>query len=167
MLEGRKKIDIYTIPFFDASGNELTLAPYKGKYILVVNTAVLCGFATQYISLCLLQEEYLDVLQIIAFPSNQFKQQPGTLTQAQDSCRLDRDLNFPVMQPVLVNGPNAHPLFRYLKQSKRGFLGTKSIKWNFTKFFIGRDGLVLKRFSPITNISAIRRELRKVMDAKL
>ena len=161
------KTDVYAVPFFDADGHERTLSPYKGKCILIVNTAVLCGLSSQFTSLCALQDEYLDALQVIAFPSNQFNQQPDTLTQAQESCRLDRDLNYPTMQSVLVNGPNAHPLFRYLKQCKRGFLGTKSIKWNFTKFFIGMDGQVLERFAPSTSVSAIRRAIFKEIHAQL
>ena len=160
-------IDIYTIPFLDGSGKSQTLALYKGKYILVVNTALACNLAGQYVALHAFQKEYREDLHIIAFPSNQFNQHPDVLTKSQESCRKDRNLNYPLMQPVLVNGPNTHPLFRYLKQCKHGFLGTESVKWNFTKFLIGRDGQALKRFAPITDVSAIRRELRRDMHAKL
>lgn len=150
---------IYDFTFYDDTGALTSLAPYKGKFILIVNTAVLCGFATQYPELSALQNDFAADLSIIAFPSNQFYQQPEVLTEKQAACRLDLNLSFPLMQPVVLNGTDAHPLFAYLKRSQRGIFGTHAIKWNFTKFLVGRDGEVLKRFAPNTSIASIRKTI--------
>lgn len=131
------------------SGEERSLADYEGKVVLVVNTASKCGFTPQYKGLEALYKKYKDRgLEVLGFPCNQFgKQEPGDSAEIDSFCELNFGVTFPLFAKVEVNGDNAHPLFRQLKHQAPGLLGTESIKWNFTKFLVGRDGSV-KRFAP-------------------
>jgi len=131
-------------------GEEQPLSAYEGKVILVVNTASKCGFTPQYKGLEELHQKYKDRgLVILGFPCNQFgKQEPGSAEEIGGFCERNFGVTFPLFAKVDVNGDNAHPLFAHLKQQAPGVLGTKSIKWNFTKFLIGRNGAVIKRFAP-------------------
>ncbi len=131
-------------------GEEQPLSAYEGKVALVVNTASKCGFTPQYKGLESLHQKYKDRgLVILGFPCNQFgKQEPGNAEEIGGFCERNFGVTFPLFAKVDVNGDNAHPLFAHLKQQAPGVLGTKSIKWNFTKFLVGRDGLVVKRFAP-------------------
>ncbi|MGD9427153.1 glutathione peroxidase [Pantoea sp. NSTU24] len=132
-------------------GQPVTMADYADKLVLVVNTASKCGFTPQYAGLETLYKKYADQgLVILGFPCNQFgKQEPGGVDEIAQTCHINYGVSFPMFAKVEVNGASAHPLFRYLKTALPGVLGGR-IKWNFTKFLIGRDGQPLRRFAPVT-----------------
>jgi glutathione peroxidase len=132
------------------NGEVISLADRLGKVLLVVNTASKCGFTPQYDGLEKLWRDYgARGFEVVAFPCNQFGgQEPGSADEIEEFCRVNFGLSFPLMGKVEVNGPNADPLWNWLKDSAPGIFGTKKIKWNFTKFLIGRDGQVVKRFAP-------------------
>ncbi|WP_439135776.1 glutathione peroxidase [Pseudomaricurvus sp.] len=138
----------YSAP--DLAGEEHSLEGYEGKVVLVVNTASKCGFTPQYKGLEALYQKYKDKgFEILGFPCNQFgKQEPGDSEEIGGFCERNFGVTFPLFAKVEVNGDNAHPLFSHLKQQAPGVFGTESIKWNFTKFLVGRDGKVVKRFAP-------------------
>ena len=129
----------------------ILMADYAGKVVLVVNTASQCGFTPQYAGLEALYKKYATQgLVVLGFPCNQFgKQEPGGADEISKTCHINYGVSFPMFEKVEVNGSAAHPLFRYLKNELPGVLGGR-IKWNFTKFLIGRDGKPLKRFAPMT-----------------
>jgi glutathione peroxidase len=142
-----------TIADFSArlpNGDEVSLAGKRGKVLLVVNTASKCGFTPQYAGLEALWRQYGDRgFEIIAFPCNQFgKQEPGTAAEIESFCSANFGLSFPLMAKVEVNGADATPLYRWLTAEAPGVFGTQRIKWNFTKFLIGRDGKVVRRYAP-------------------
>ncbi|MCW2093575.1 glutathione peroxidase [Lelliottia amnigena] len=132
-------------------GQLISMADYAGKLVLVVNTASHCGFTPQYAGLEMLYKKYADQgLVVLGFPCNQFgKQEPGGAEDITQTCRINYGVSFPMFEKVEVNGDAAHPVFRYLKEALPGVLGGR-IKWNFTKFLVGRDGKPLKRFAPIS-----------------
>ncbi|TXH96796.1 MAG: glutathione peroxidase [Rheinheimera sp.] len=141
------------------------LAVYRDKVLLIVNTASRCGFTPQYQDLEQLYQQYHQKgLEILAFPCNQFGgQEPGNDQDIQQFCQLNYGVSFPVMAKIQVNGPDADPLFEYLKDQARGLMKTRAIKWNFTKFLVNKDGVVVKRYAPRTRpnqfIDAIEAEL--------
>lgn len=132
-------------------GQPVSMADYAGKVVLVVNTASRCGFTPQYGGLEALYKKYADQgLVVLGFPCNQFgKQEPGGADEIAQTCRVNYGVSFPMFGKVEVNGSAAHPVFRYLKKALPGVLGGR-VKWNFTKFLIGRDGKPLRRFAPYT-----------------
>ncbi|MEL4867987.1 glutathione peroxidase [Pantoea agglomerans] len=132
-------------------GQVISMADFAGKLILVVNTASQCGFTPQYSGLEALYKKYAaDGFVVLGFPCNQFgKQEPGGADEIEQTCYINYGVSFPMFGKVEVNGNAAHPVFRYLKNELPGVLGGR-IKWNFTKFLIGRDGTPLKRFAPFT-----------------
>ncbi|WP_313069421.1 glutathione peroxidase [Atlantibacter hermannii] len=143
-------------PFYELTatslrGQPISMADYAGKLILLVNTASQCGFTPQYAGLEALYQKYAARgLVVLGFPCNQFgKQEPGGVDEIEQTCHINYGVSFPMFEKVDVNGAAAHPVFRYLKQELPGVLGSR-IKWNFTKFLIGRDGKPLKRFAPFT-----------------
>jgi len=140
---------IYEFSAKTIHGKEISLADYKGRVVLAVNTASKCGFTPQYAGLQKLYEVYRDQgLVILGFPCNQFaEQEPSSETEIASFCSLNYGVTFPLFAKVDVNGQNTHPLFIFLKDSLRGFLGSRTVKWNFTKFLVGRDGKPIKRFS--------------------
>ena len=131
-------------------GKQLPLADKQGKVLLVVNTASKCGFTPQYDGLEALWRKYRDRgFEVIAFPCNQFGgQEPGNAEEIESFCKVNFGVSFPLMAKIDVNGAAATPLYDWLKTEAPGVLGTKRIKWNFTKFLIGRDGEVIRRFAP-------------------
>jgi len=133
-------------------GQPIDLARWRGKALLIVNTASACGFTPQYQGLEALQRRYEDQgLVVLGFPCNQFgHQEPGSETEIGAFCEKNYGVTFPLFAKVDVNGDDAHPLFRFLKGEAPGVLGTESIKWNFTKFLVGRDGKVVRRYAPQT-----------------
>ncbi|KJM63088.1 glutathione peroxidase [Pluralibacter gergoviae] len=133
-------------------GQPVSMADYAGKVVLVVNTASRCGFTPQYGGLEALYKKYADQgLVVLGFPCNQFgKQEPGGADEIAQTCRVNYGVSFPMFGKVEVNGSAAHPVFRYLKKALPGVLGGR-VKWNFTKFLIGRDGKPLRRFAPYTS----------------
>lgn len=153
-------------PFYSFSADSLTgesvsMADYQGKLVLVVNTASQCGFTPQYAGLENLYQTYKDQgLVILGFPCNQFGgQEPGDASDIAQTCQINYGVTFPMFAKVDVNGSEAHPLFQWLSSAAPGMLGN-SLKWNFTKFLIGRDGEAIKRFAPITTPDAIADSIR-------
>lgn len=150
-----------------ADGTPLALAEFAGKVLLVVNTASRCGFTPQYAGLEALQRAYAaQGFSVLAFPCNQFGgQEPGSDAEIGAFCTTTYDVTFPVFRKIDVNGPNAAPVYRFLKHAKPGLLGSEAIKWNFTKFLIGRDGTVSARFAPNAKPEAIRPEIEALLRA--
>lgn len=145
--------DIYQFSATTITGKEVALSDYRNKVMLIVNTASKCGFTPQFDGLEKLHEKYAERgLAILGFPCNQFgKQDPGSNGEIAEFCQLNYGVSFPMFAKIDVNGAATHPLFQFLKQSAPGIFGTEKIKWNFTKFLIGRDGNVLTRFAPATS----------------
>ena len=148
-----------------SSGDERSLADYRGKILLVVNTASKCGFTPQFAGLEEMYEKYRERgLEILGFPCNQFgKQDPGSNEEITEFCQLNYGVSFPIFGKIEVNGRGADPLYQHLKKAAPGALGTRGIKWNFTKFLINRDGEVLKRFSPATTPAQIEKEIEQLI----
>ncbi|WP_448212137.1 glutathione peroxidase [Colwellia sp. MEBiC06753] len=143
---------IYQFSAQDYRGQTVDLKDYEGKVLLIVNTASACGFTPQYEGLQKLYDKYKDQgFEVLAFPCNQFQQQEkGSNEEIKSFCDLHFNIQFPLFGKIDVNGDNAHPLYKYLKAQAPGILGTEGIKWNFTKFLIGKDGKVVKRYATMT-----------------
>ncbi len=155
--------------FYDLEANSLQGKPvkmddYKGKVVMVVNTASKCGFTPQYEGLEKLYNKYKDDgLVILGFPCNQFgAQEPGGANDIQEFCQVNYGVSFPIMEKIDVNGDNASPVFKYLKSELGGFLGSR-IKWNFTKFVIDKNGKPVERFAPITKPESIEPMIKKLL----
>jgi glutathione peroxidase len=144
--------DIYGFGAALNDGTEVELSRYRGKVLLIVNTASRCGYTPQYRALQELYLRYHDRgFEVLAFPCNQFgKQEPGNAVQIRDFCKHHYHTTFPLFAKIEVNGKNAHPLFKHLKAAAPGVLGTRFIKWNFTKFLVKKDGSVYKRYATRT-----------------
>ncbi len=153
---------IYDISFKNAKGESLTLKPFEGKKILIVNVASECGFTKQYEGLQKLFTDLKDKgVVVVGFPCNQFGgQEPGTDEEIQEFCSGRFGVTFPIYSKVDVNGDQAHPLFEQLKEAAPGILGTKAIKWNFTKFLIDESGKVVKRYAPNDTPEEIAKDLQ-------
>ncbi len=156
---------IYDLTVTTLEGKPVALETYKGKVLLVVNTASQCGFTPQYQGLQALYEQYAGQgLSVLGFPCNQFGQQePGNSQQIKSFCEARFGVSFPLFEKIEVNGKNAHPLYQYLTQAAPGILGTKGIKWNFTKFLVNRDGEVVKRYPPMTKPEAIAQDIQALL----
>jgi glutathione peroxidase len=141
---------IYDFEALSIEGKPAHLSTQRGKVLLIVNTASACGFTPQFAGLPSLWERYRDKgLVVVGFPSNQFgAQDPGSNDEIGSFCQLNYGVSFPMMSKVDVNGGNAHPLWKWLTAEAPGLLGTQAIKWNFTKFLVGKDGQVIKRYAP-------------------
>ena len=141
---------IYDYSAETLSGDPVSLADYRGDVLLIVNTASKCGFTPQYEGLESLHKDLSGKgFRVLGFPCNQFgSQEPGDADEIASFCKLTYDVTFPMFAKVDVNGPQAHPLYEFLKSEAKGLMGSKAIKWNFTKFLVGRDGTVVKRFGP-------------------
>ena len=148
-----------------ADGSDADLGAYAGKVLLVVNVASKCGFTPQYEGLEALHRKYADRgFEVLGFPCNQFgAQEPGNAEEIANFCSLTYDVTFPVFAKVEVNGSGADPLYGELKKQAPGFLGTEGIKWNFTKFLIGRDGDVVERYAPTTKPEDIAADIEKLL----
>ena len=146
-------------------GADQALADYKGKAMLIVNTASKCGFTPQYTGLEKLFEKYQDRgLVVLGFPCDQFgNQEPGDAEEIRNFCSLNYDVKFPLYQKVEVNGDGAHPLWKWLKKEKPGLLGIEGVKWNFTKFLIDKQGKVVKRYAPTDTPEKIEKDLANVL----
>ena len=158
---------IYDFTARAADGSAAPLDGYRGKVLLIVNTASKCGFTPQYEGLEALWRKHKDQgLAVLGFPCNQFgAQEPGDAAEIANFCSLTYDVTFPVLGKIEVNGPKADPLFEYLKHEKRGLLGSAAIKWNFTKFLVGRDGKVLERFAPTVTPQALEGAVARALAA--
>ena len=149
----------------NSAGQTLSLEQYQGKVVLIVNVASKCGFTPQYKGLEELYEKYKDKgLVILGFPCNQFgSQEPGKNEEIQQFCQLNYGVTFPVMAKIEVNGDNTDPVYKWLKQSAPGILGTEMIKWNFTKFLINKEGQVVKRYAPQDEPMSIAADIEKLL----
>jgi glutathione peroxidase len=149
---------VYDFSALDIDGREVPLGDYRDKVLLIVNTASKCGFTPQYEGLEALHRELSERgFAVLGFPCNQFAgQEPGDEAEIADFCRLTYDVTFPVFSKVDVNGPKAHPLFHWLCEQAPGLLGSRGVKWNFTKFLVDRQGQVAERFAPTTKPEALR-----------
>jgi glutathione peroxidase len=156
---------VYDFSAQSLGGKPRRMSEFKGKVLLVVNTASKCGFTPQYAGLEQLYEKYKDRgLVVLGFPSNQFgDQEPGPDSEIAEFCQVNYGVTFPMFAKVDVNGDGAHPLFKYLTSTKKGVLGSQAIKWNFTKFLVGRDGKVLERYAPTTKPEDIGPDIEKAL----
>jgi glutathione peroxidase len=150
-------MSIYEFQAETLDGHPAPLADYRGQVVLIVNTASKCGLTPQYEGLEALYRKHKDKgFSVLGFPCNQFGgQEPGDAAQIADFCSTSFDVSFPMFSKIEVNGPQAHPLYAYLKREKKGVLGSEGIKWNFTKFLVSRDGQVVDRFAPTTTPQAL------------
>lgn len=156
---------IYDLSVESLTGKTVPMETYRDKVLLVVNTASKCGFTPQYEGLEKLHQTYKDKgLVILGFPCNQFgAQEPGGESEIQEFCQLNYGVSFPMHAKVDVNGENTHPLYRVLKKSARGVLGSESIKWNFTKFLVDRQGNVIDRFAPTTKPEDLAKDIEALL----
>lgn len=157
-------MSIYDFTAKNIHGTDISLSEYKGKVLLIVNTATGCGFTPQYEGLQKLYETYQSQgLEILDFPCNQFgNQAPGTGEEIVSFCQLNYNVSFPQFAKIEVNGEGEHPLYTYLKKQKGGFLGSK-IKWNFTKFLVDRNGDVVARFASTVTPDKIEAQIKKLL----
>jgi len=158
---------VYDFEAVSIDGKPAQLSSQRGKVLLIVNTASECGFTPQFEGLEQLWKDYRDRgLVVVGFPSNQFGgQDPGSNDQIASFCQLNYGVSFPMMGKVDVNGANAHPLWKWLTSEKPGLLGTQAIKWNFTKFLVGKDGQVLKRYAPTDKPESIKKDIEAALAA--
>ena len=157
-----KSVYDYTVK--DINGKDVSLEQYKGKLLLIVNVASKCGFTPQYEGLEALHKELAGKVEVLGFPCNQFgKQEPGNEEEIKSFCSLTYDVTFPLFAKVDVNGPDTTPLYQFLKEEKKGLLGTEAIKWNFTKFLVDKDGQVVKRYAPTDKPEDIKEDLQKYL----
>ncbi|MFC5531671.1 glutathione peroxidase [Cohnella yongneupensis] len=158
-------MSIYDIQVSTIRGEKKDLSEYRGKVMLIVNTASKCGFTPQYKGLQKLHETYADQgLAVLGFPCNQFAgQEPDDEATIAQQCELNHGVTFPLHAKIEVKGAGIHPLYRHLSKAKRGFLGTSTIKWNFTKFLVDRNGKVIHRFSPMDKPEQIDKVIQKVL----
>ncbi len=156
---------VYDFSAADISGREVPLSRFRGQVLLVVNTASKCGFTPQYEGLDRLHRELSSRgFAVLGFPCNQFgHQEPGDAEEIADFCRLTYDVSFPLFGKIEVNGPQAHPLYKWLTAQAPGLLGTRAIKWNFTKFLVDRQGVVKGRFAPRQKPEALRAAIERLI----
>ena len=156
---------VYDYSAMTLAGEEKSLADFKGKVLLIVNTASKCGFTPQYKGLEAVYEKYKDQgLEILGFPCNQFgKQEPGAADEIGAFCEKNYGVSFTMFDKIDVNGDDAHPLYEFLKNEAPGVLGSKGIKWNFTKFLVNQDGKVLKRYAPKDKPEAIEKDIAALL----
>jgi len=147
------------------AGPEQSLAEFKGKVLLIVNVASKCGYTPQYEGLEALYQQYKDQgFEVLGFPCNQFlSQEPGTEQDIVQFCSTTYDVTFPMYRKIDVNGDNAHPLYRHLKSEAKGILGSQAVKWNFTKFLVGKDGKVIARFATATKPEELKADIEKAL----
>jgi glutathione peroxidase len=154
-------MNVFDFSARDLAGSERPLAEWRGRVLLVVNVASRCGFTPQYTGLQELWERHRERgLVVLGFPCDQFgHQEPGDEAEIRQFCDLEYGVTFPLFAKVEVNGPGAHPLWRHLKQERPGLLGSEAIKWNFTKFLVGRDGEVLERYAPTVTPAQLEKDV--------
>ncbi|HEX7634159.1 MAG TPA: glutathione peroxidase [Noviherbaspirillum sp.] len=156
---------IYGFKADGLDGKPVDLKQYQGKVLLIVNTASNCGFTPQYKGLEAVYQQFKDKgVVVLGFPCNQFgAQEPGTADEIGAFCERNYGVTFPLFGKIEVNGENAHPLYRHLKSEAPGLMGTEAIKWNFTKFLVGKDGKVYKRYAPQTGPEGLVKDIEKLL----
>ena len=159
--------DITSIPITASDGSATSLSNHKGEVMLIVNVASKCGFTPQYEGLEALQRKYEgNGFSVLGFPCNQFgAQEPGNAEEIASFCKLSYDVSFPLYAKIDVNGDDVAPIYRYLKDEAPGLLGSKAIKWNFTKFLVDRSGKVVKRYAPQTKPEELTRDIEALLQA--
>ena len=158
---------VYDFEAQKIDGTPVALSQFKGQALLIVNTASACGFTPQFAGLEALHKAYADKgLVVLGFPCNQFgAQDSGSNTQIAEFCQLNYGVSFPMMAKIEVNGAQAHPLYQWLSAEAPGLLGTKAIKWNFTKFLVGKDGQVIKRYAPTDAPASLAKDIEAALAA--
>lgn len=158
---------IYDFAAKSISGTDIALSQFKGQVMLIVNTASNCGFTPQFGGLEALHKTYAGKgLAVLGFPCNQFgSQDPGLEAEIAEFCQVNYGVSFPMMGKINVNGPAAHPLYKWLSAEAPGLLGSKSIKWNFTKFLVGKDGQVIKRYAPTDKPADLAKDVEAALAA--
>ena len=158
---------VYDFEALQINGKPVSLSKFKGKAMLIVNTASACGFTPQFAGLEELHKSYAGKgLVVLGFPCNQFgAQDAGSNTEIAEFCQLNYGVSFPMMAKIDVNGAQAHPLYQWLSSEAPGLLGSKAIKWNFTKFLVGKDGSVLKRYAPTDTPASMAQEVEAALAA--
>ncbi|MDE2419982.1 MAG: glutathione peroxidase [Gammaproteobacteria bacterium] len=158
---------IYDFSAEKLEGGEQSLADYRGKVLLIVNTASKCGFTPQFEGLEKVFEEYKDKgLVVLGFPCNQFaSQDPGSNNEIGEFCQRNYGVSFPMFAKIDVNGSDAHPLYKFLTKEAKGILGSEAVKWNFTKFLVGKDGNVIDRYAPTTKPESMVGDIEKALNA--
>jgi len=156
---------VYDFKADSLTGKNIDLAQYRGKVLMIVNTASKCGFTPQYEGLEKVYDQFKDKgVEVLGFPCNQFgSQEPGSADEIGAFCQKNYGVNFPMFAKIDVNGSDAHPLYQYLKSEGRGILGSEAIKWNFTKFLIKKDGTVYKRYAPTTKPEEMVGDIEKLL----
>jgi glutathione peroxidase len=158
---------VYDFQAKDITGKDVALDAFQGKVMLIVNTASKCGFTPQFAGLEELYKQYAGKgLAVLGFPSNQFlSQDPGSDDQIAEFCQVNYGVSFPMMSKIDVNGPAAHPLYQWLSAEAPGLLGSKAIKWNFTKFLVGKDGKVIRRYAPSDKPADLGKDIEAALAA--
>jgi glutathione peroxidase len=156
---------IYSFSAKDIKGQEVSMDDYRGKVLLIVNTASKCGFTPQFEGLQSLHDELGERgFEVLGFPCNQFmNQDPGNDDAISQFCSLNYGVSFPMFAKIDVNGDGTHPLFRFLKREAKGLMGSEKVKWNFTKFLVNRDGQVVRRYAPTAKPADIRADIEKLL----
>ena len=157
--------DLTTIPVKASDGSTTDLSSHQGEVMLIVNVASKCGFTPQYEGLEALQRQYREKgFTVLGFPCNQFgAQEPGDAEEIANFCKLTYDVDFPLFAKIDVNGDDAAPIYKYLKDEAPGLLGSKAIKWNFTKFLVNRAGKVVKRYAPQTKPEELKQDIEALL----
>jgi glutathione peroxidase len=160
---------LYDFEVTTIDGEKQSLDAYRGRVLLIVNVASQCGFTPQYAGLEALYRNYQTKgLTVLGFPCNQFgHQEPGDGAEIKSFCQNNFKVTFPLFEKIDVNGPKAHPLYRHLKSARRGLFGTKTIKWNFTKFLVDRDGNVARRYAPTVTPERIEKDAQQILSGNL
>ncbi|WP_114969750.1 glutathione peroxidase [Rhodoferax ferrireducens] len=158
---------VYDFDALQINGTPVPLSQFKGRVMLIVNTASACGFTPQFAGLEELHQTYgKQGLVVLGFPCNQFgAQDAGSNDEIAEFCQLNYGVSFPMMAKIEVNGPHAHPLYQWLSAEAPGLLGSKAIKWNFTKFLVGKDGTVLKRYAPTDTPAGMAKDIAAALAA--
>ena len=159
------KESFYDFKANDINGKEVSMSSYEGKVVLIVNVASGCGFTPQYEGLQKLYDEHKEEgLEILAFPCNQFgEQEKGDGEEIKNFCEKNYSITFPIFEKVEVNGNDAHPIFKFIKEQKKGFMGTESIKWNFSKFLLSKNGEVIKRYGSLDVPENLEADIKQLL----
>ena len=161
------KESFYDFKANDINGKEVSMSSFEGKVVLIVNVASGCGFTPQYEGLQKLYDEHKEKgLEILAFPCNQFgEQEKGDGEEIKNFCEKNYSITFPIFEKVEVNGNDAHPIFKFIKEQKKGFMGTESIKWNFSKFLLSKNGEVIKRYGSLDVPENLEEDIKQLLTA--
>ncbi|PYE45472.1 glutathione peroxidase [Paenibacillus barcinonensis] len=157
-------MSVYDYKVNSLRGQEIEMSQYRGKVLLIVNTASQCGLTPQFKGLQELKDQFQEApFEVLGFPSNQFAQEKGSSDDIAEFCQMNYGVSFPMFEKIDVNGASAHPLFQHITKEAPGLLGSKAIKWNFTKFLVDQEGKVVKRYAPQTTPDKIVEDIQKLL----